>query len=178
MKKASILALVALGGLAASVSSCKKEDPAKALEVNLSQTATVNGKILVNADESDSIPKWSAPTNLSVIATVPFNQLNPASAHGVYNVTNVNYDATSGEFTVVAPVGANGTDINIAINDFAGQVRIPKMVDTVMTSEVINVLWNGTTLHASNVLPGESRTLPTIELNGAYIRNASVGEEL
>src|SRR5690606_38067357 len=122
--------------------SCKKEDPAKALEINQEQTATINGKILINTNESDSLPKWSAAQNVQIIASVPYAELN-SGATGTYMIKDVNYNAATGEFTIKAPVSANGSSINVKFADFKTQVIIPEIVDTVVTEKTINVIWTG-----------------------------------
>jgi len=177
MKKVSILSAIVLSSLVIGVTSCKKEDPAKALKVNLEQTATVNGKILINANESDSLPKWSAPQNVQILASVPYNQLN-SNAYGNYTINSVNYNPATGEFTVVAPVGVNGSSIDIKIVDFKGTVITPVWVDTAYVNKTINVLWNGTSGNTPYLVPGEVYTLPTFELDGDYSVLPSVGDEI
>ncbi len=178
MKKVSIFALIALGSLSIGVTSCSKEDPAKALEINKEQTATIHGKILINKNESDSIPKWSSAENVQIIASVPYAELNSA-ASGTYLIKDVTYNAATGEFTIVAPVSANGSAINVKFADFKGQVVVPTIVDdTVQTSKTINVIWKGQSTTTEQLLPGEAYNLPNWQLNGSayYTEDPSVGD--
>src|SRR5690606_30874217 len=127
-----------------------KEDPAEALEVNHEQSATINGKILINKDESDSIPKWSAANNIQVIASLPYSELNN-HATGTYLIKDVTYNSNTGEFTIKTPVSANGSAVDVKFADFKGQVVIPVMVDTVLTQKTINVIWNGQSASTSTL---------------------------
>jgi hypothetical protein len=123
MKKVSILALIALGGLTATVTSCKKEDPAKALEVNLENTATIKGKILLVADEHDTAAKFTTPSNLSILANVNYADLSDYANGGILTVENVSYNAATGEFTIVAPVSTSyTTPVSVKFDNFKGKV--------------------------------------------------------
>ncbi|RYZ46124.1 MAG: hypothetical protein EOP49_23900 [Sphingobacteriales bacterium] len=110
------------------MASCSKEDPAMPLEINAEQTATINGKILINKDENTATPKWAAPANVQIIATVPYSELN-SSASGTYAIKTVSYNATTGEFSIVAPVSANGSVITVKFADFKGEVVVPAVVN-------------------------------------------------
>lgn len=177
MKKVSILASIALGGLLIGFTSCKKEDPAVALEINEEQSATINGKILINTNESDTLPKWSAAPNVQIIATVPFYQLN-SNASGTYNINNIAYNPLTGEFAIKAPVGANGTQVNVKFADFKTTVIVPEWVDTANVDKTIKVIWQGQSTNTPELAPGEVYTLPTWQLSGAgdYIKDPSVGD--
>lgn len=179
MKKVSIFALIALGGLSMGMASCSKEDPATPLEINAEQTATINGKILINKDENTATPKWAAPANVQIIATVPYSQLN-SSASGTYTIKNVSYNATTGEFAIVAPVSANGSVITVKFADFKGEVVVPTVVNGTPSTETIKVIWNSKTANSNNLVPGEVYNLPTWELNGAadYTIDNSVGDDI
>ncbi len=179
MKKVSIFALIALGGLSLGMSSCSKEDPAMPLEINAAQTATINGKILINTDEDTVAPKWAAPGNVQVIATVPYAELN-SSASGTYTIKDVTFNAATGEFSIVAPVSANGSAITVKFADFKGQVIVPAVVDGEATTKTINVIWNSKTAVSNTLVPGEVYNLPTWELNGAgdYTIDSSVGDDI
>lgn len=179
MKKVSIFALIALGGLSMGMASCSKEDPATPLEINAEQTATINGKILINKDENTATPKWAAPANVQIIATVPYSELN-SSASGTYTIKNVTYNATTGEFAIVAPVSANGSVITVKFADFKGEVVVPTVVNGTPSTETIKVIWNSKTANSNNLVPGEVYNLPTWELNGAadYTIDNSVGDDI
>lgn len=179
MKKVSIFALIALGGLSIGMTSCSKEDPATPLEINAAQTATVKGKILINTDENTATPKWAAPGNVQIIATVPYADLN-SSATGTYMIKDVNFNAMTGEFSIVAPVSANGSVITVKFADFKGQVVVPAVVNGNPTTETINVIWNSKTATSNILVPGEVYNLPTWELNGAgdYTIDNSVGDDI
>lgn len=177
MKKVSILASIALSGLLIGFTSCKKEDPAVALEVNQEQAATIQGKILINTNESDTLPKWSAAPNVQIVATVPYYQLN-SNASGTYIIKDVVYNPTTGEFSIKAPVGANGSSVDVKFNDFKTTVIVPEWVDTSYVDKTIRVIWQGQSTSTPDLMPGEVYTLPTWQLNGAgdYIKDPSVGE--
>lgn len=177
MKKVSIFALIALGSLSIGVTSCSKEDPAKALEINKEQTATIHGKILINKNESDSLPKWSSAENVQVIASVPYAELN-SDATGTYLIKDVTYNAATGEFTIVAPVSANGSSINVKFADFKGQVVVPTTIDTVQTTKTINVIWKGQSTSTIQLLPGEVYNLPNWQMDGStyYAEDPRVGD--
>lgn len=168
----SILAVVMVLGL----TSCGKEDTATDLNVDLNRVATVQGKILINTDETISPARWSAPTSVKLIATVPYSSLN-SGASGTYVIPqeNINY-GSDGTFTITAPVGVEGTAVTVKFEDFKGEVRVADGTG----SKSIKVIWKSQTTVSSRLFPDETGNLSNWELNGAgyYQKDVNSGDDI
>lgn len=170
MKKVfSFFALAAIV-LSVGLNSCSKDDPADALNVDTERTATLKGKVLINANETD--PRWSAPATVTITATVPYNSLN-SKATGNYVVPkeNITYTAATGEFTIIAPVGVTGSTISVTLDQFPGTVT--------QSAGTINVIWNKSE-GSEKVTPGSVGYLPewTKSGSGAYKVVSSVNDKI
>lgn len=174
LKNVFVTAMLAVGLL---FSSCAKEDPAIPLNVNMDQTATIHGKILVNKNEAATTQTWSAPDDFNVIATVPYSSLN-SSAIGDYVIPseNISYNKSAGEFTIKAPVGIEGSNVTVKFSDFKGSVRANKGGKELIYS----VIWKGKSANTGKIYPNETFYLPTWKLNGSahYTIEASVNEDI
>lgn len=171
MKKVfSFFALVAVV-LSVGLTSCGKEDVAEPLNVDLNRTATVKGKILVNADETkDAVDqKWSAPSNVTLTATVPYRSLN-GSATGTYVVASdkIQYSSSTGEFSITVPVGINATTVTVKLAQFAGEVK--KFVGVTTDTKTYSVIWSSST-DDIDVTPGTTGYL------APWMKNASGGTD-
>lgn len=172
LKNVFVTALLATGLF---ISSCSTEDPATPLNVNMNQTATVCGKILINRNETVSPQIWSAPENISIMATVPYSSLN-SSATGTYVIplSNITYKP-SGEFEIKAPVGIEGSTITVKFFDFKGTVKTNKKGEGTYP-----VIWKGQTQTSTKLYPGETYYLTTWKLSGSnyYEFEINVDDEI
>lgn len=174
MKKLFNVAIVALA-LSFGLSSCGNEDPASPLTVNTSRTATIEGVVLVNANETATPAKYSAPENaVTVEALIPYSSLIPGGgATGNYRVTGTtNADGT---YSLSVPVGANPTTVTVKVLGFKGSVR--KTVSG--TDKTINVYWKSQTKSAAGLSQGDL-SLQNFTLNGSayYEEVKSDGSEI
>lgn len=176
MKKQLFSILAVTTALVLGLTSCAKEDTASNLEVDLSRTATIQGKILVNTDETAVNPRWSAPSTVSLIATVPYSSLN-AQASGTYVIPkeNISYESSTGIFTIKAPVSVQGTVVTVKFEDFKGEVRQPDGTGT----KTVKVIWKSQTRASVTVYPGETYNLTYWQLNGfGYIKDTNSGDDI
>ncbi|MDR2037197.1 MAG: hypothetical protein LBQ60_04670 [Bacteroidales bacterium] len=166
MKKVfSLLAMAAIV-LSVGLSSCAKEDTADSLNVDLNRTATIKGKILINEDETKTEPTWSAPREVVISATVPYTSLNGNAAGGTYVIpsSNISYTASTGEFTITAPVGVSGSVVSVKLSQFTGSVRVADPANA-GSSKTINVIWDSQEKDSNSAKPGETVYLDQWELS-------------
>jgi len=154
--------------LSTGMNSCTK-DTAKPLEVDWNRTATVKGAVLVNSDvtkiTSEQVYAAADITVDNFIVTIDYGELT-TGASGTYTLPKdkILYNESDGTYTIVAPVGANGTTINVKVADFPGSLR--KMAELVATP--YDVVWKSSSFPKSivNVMPGEIRYNNNILLDG------------
>ena len=144
MKKLFFAALAA-AVMSLSLISCDKDDPAEGLNVNTSRTAQFKGKVLINTNETVAYgdQKWDAPEDLKISAKVLYSDLG-FSVTGEYYIipdANITYNKNTGEYTIVSPVGLQGSPIEISIDNFEGSVRTYVDGD----EKTIDVIWNAIT---------------------------------
>ena len=143
MKKLFFAALAA-AVMSLGLISCDTDDPAEGLNVNTSRTAEFRGVVLVNANETASYndQKWSAPDEeLNISARVSYSQLGFGNTGGYYTIPsqNITYVRNTGEYTIISPVGLQGSSIEISIDNFKGSVK--KYVSG--EEKNVEVIWNG-----------------------------------
>ena len=176
MKK-QLFSILAMAVLALGLTSCAKDDPATVVEIDHTRTATVQGKILVNTDETITPARWSAPSSVNFIATLPYSSLH-SGASGTYVIPqeNISYNSSTGEFTITAPVGYNGSAVTVKFEDFKGEVR--KNVGGNQTN--VKVIWKTKTASAVTVHPGETNNLTYWKLNGStdYTVDTNAGDDI
>ena len=147
MKRVFLFFVTAVITLSLGLTGCVKEDPAKALEVDLNRTATIDGRVLVFELEDEGI--WSVAKSVPMSARVRYTDLNEFAASGTYYTVDFQTDAF-GEFKVDVPVGANGsTRVEIRLHQFKSKVTPP-------VGDDINVIW-GVENKTEWIRPGETR---------------------
>ena len=147
MKRVCIFFAVATVAIALSLTGCSKEDPAKPLEVDLNRTARVEGNILYNTDITISPQKWSAPSSLTIIASVPYSDLN-AGAKGTYYIPSTKITYNSGKYSIEATVGLSGATVTIKVCSFTGEQR--------QASGNVSGIWSLANEISQPVLPGQT----------------------
>ena len=169
MKSVSKFYAMAAVALSLGLSNCAKEDPAKPLEIDQTRTATIKGVVLINADitKAPADQKYSAAPIKATdfVVTIPYDAFN-SGASGTYFLPKdkINYNASTGEFTITVPVGGNGTtDVSIVISDFLGTLK--KNVSG--TDKTVDVIWLASkNIHkrAPSVSPGQVVYVDDIKL--------------
>jgi len=160
--------------LSLGLSSCVKEDPARPLEVDLSKTATVQGRILFNTDLTLTEPVLTAPSAANVTITARINYSSIVNGgSGVHIIQNITYNASTGDFTIQVPVSEWGGTVTISINDFTGTQRQQDFSVTPTSTIVRNGRWSGT-ISSPFVAAGETVILPTTVLG--FTRLDGVGD--
>ena len=152
MKKLFFAAL-AVAMMSLSLISCDKDDPAEGLNVNTGKTAQFKGKVLINIDETASEQKWSAPFDLKISARVLYSELGFSfdGANSKYYVIPANsISYSSGEYTIVSPVGLKGSKIEIAIDNFTGKVKKNVFEDGSYVKKDVDVIWNSISYFSSS----------------------------
>lgn len=137
-----VLLLAALFAL--SFNSCKQEDPAKPLEVNMEKYATIKGPVLVYMDETVDAPSFSSiPLNhFSLTTSIANSDLNLLAVGNTGNWTeifrgNEHYDTVSGMFTIRVPVGEGPTKVDLTLSDVhVGNYRYFDWDGNIRTAEV------------------------------------------
>jgi hypothetical protein len=148
------VAIVALG---VTFSACKKDDPAEPLTYDFSRTATVQGKVLVIADETTDEIVWAAYP-ATVVAEVSNSELVDGAQGGTYR-TKATYNAATGEYSVKVPVGEEGSNVRIIVQDFSGKVRINDVdEDNEPIERDIDALWRSRTLSTPTLYHGDVYT--------------------
>jgi hypothetical protein len=167
MKKNLLILAAAFGCVAWT--ACSNEDPAEPLTHNAYQTATIQGKVLLNSDETLTDPKWSAPANLTVVAEVSNASITGQyAAQGDYRVEAV-CNPSSGEYSVEVPVSNTGSQVRIIVNNFPGSVKV-RTYDPVQAAYVNvtrEVVWGSRQLTVS-VKPGDVSINNNLLFNGSY----------
>jgi hypothetical protein len=166
MKKNLLILAAAFGCVA--LTACNNDDPAEALTYDAYQTATIQGKVLVNSDETLTDPKWSAPTNLTVVAEVSNASITGQyQATGDYRVEAV-CNTSTGEYSVEIPVSNTGSQVRITVKDFPGTVKV-RTYDSVQDAYINvtrNVVWRSRQINAS-VKPGDVSINNNLLFNGS-----------
>ncbi|MDR0713569.1 MAG: hypothetical protein LBF89_04830 [Bacteroidales bacterium] len=161
MKRLSFLAVTAIV-VTIGFSSCSNDDPAQPLNVDWNQTATVYGKVLIVDDFTNTPRKWTTADKVNIVATVAYSSLNP-QASGTYQIPSdkITYTPSTGEVQVVAPVGRNGTQVNLKLLNFKGSVKL--------SGGTIDVIWQGSTRTVYDLYPGDVAYLSdNWELKSSY----------
>ncbi|MDR1865125.1 MAG: hypothetical protein LBR08_06075 [Bacteroidales bacterium] len=146
------------------LSGCAKEDPATPLSVDWNRTATVKGRILIKKDFKEAKPTWAAPENVKFSASIPYSGLN-SNASGKYIIPQdrITYDSSTGDVTVVFPVGITGAALTLKFSDFEGKITEATKGDSK------DVIWKSKEETSSTVLPGEVAYLDTWMLQTEYV---------
>jgi hypothetical protein len=176
MKKVSFLGIAAMA-LAGVFSGCSTEDTATPLNVDWSQTATINGTLLIITDQSSANPytdaKWKvidSDVNIKqyFVAEVPYSALNPG-ANGTYVVKataeNFTYDE-KGQFSFKVPAGKTAASIKVKMLPWQGQVKYLKFA-SIGEEKIYPVIWDEKT-GTESVAAGETKYLPAWKLYGGY----------
>jgi hypothetical protein len=126
MKK-NFLNMLALGAILVSA-SCSKEDPAKALDDSVytaapEKQATIQGKLLVNSNTALTEQVYSALSGITVIATIPYSNLNSSASGSSGAFSTSTTTNSSGEFTLKVPATASGVPVTLTVNDKDGKQR-------------------------------------------------------
>lgn len=160
MKKVFNFIAVAVVALSFGLSGCSNEDPASPLDVDMNRTATIQGTILINTDEFADADKqtWSSPKEISVIATVDYDQLNPLAASGSYTVPTSAITYSKGNFSFKIPVGVGATDIKVKVQQFTGTVDIKDPADATKR-KTVNVIWDEVDYGTVSVSPAQTKIL-------------------
>ena len=117
MKRVYVFWITAMVCLSFGFMGCVEEDPAKPLDVNSFQTATLTGNILIKRGTVSQ-----APHNMSVddfIVSVDYSSFK-IDNQGKYYLpkAGIRYVASSGEFIITVPVGNEKTMVYIDFSDF------------------------------------------------------------
>lgn len=152
---------VALLSCGVAFTACNNNDPAEPLTYNSAQTATIKGKVLVNADETATPEVWSAaPAGIVIEASIPNSSIYGNQAAGEYRA-RVGYNATTGEYSATVPVGYNGSPVTITVKDFLGTVKVTENGAPVDCE----VVWHSATTSAT-LEPGDVVYERNIEFEG------------
>jgi hypothetical protein len=120
--KRKIFSVMALAAVLMSA-SCAKEDPAKPVDYSAPEKqATIQGKLLVNTDQTLTEPKYSAISGITIIATVSYSELNPGSGSGAFSTSATTN--SNGEFTLKVPSTPSGVTVSFAVNDVEGSRKV------------------------------------------------------
>ena len=119
MKRIFFSAIVLAAALV-SASCSKEEDPAKPVDYAAPEKqATIQGRLLVNNDQTVTEQKYSAMAGVLIIASVRYADLNPNGVGAGVFSTRVTTDSR-GEFTLTVPATAGGVPVYLAISDVKG----------------------------------------------------------
>jgi len=172
MKKVFNFFVSAAIGLSTVVfSSCEaKEDPAKPVEVNMAKTATINGRLLCNVDRTLAEQRLTAPptTSVDLGASIEYHFIR-SGLLGTYVIDNITYNPTTGDFTIVVPVGNDGGTVNIWLSPFTGTQRQFGIGGSVERAGS----WSAS-ISNQFVRPGQTIIIPTIELT--FNESTAVGD--
>lgn len=148
MKKQLFSILAVAAALVMGLSSCSKDDPSTPLNIELEKTATIQGTILYNGDVTKALAdqKWSAPDAVTIIATLPYANLH-TSAAGTYTIPSdkISYNKSTGEFTIIAPVGTSATTVTVKVCAFKGTLKKNVNGD----DKTVDGVWSESTATAS-----------------------------
>ena len=118
---------------------CTEEDPAKSLELNWNNTATLKGKIFMIDSQIDYEELHAYTTKGSLkdyfIVKLNYNDL-VSGINGEYllKADKISYNQSTCEFIIEVPVGVSGSNVSIAMNDFKGKLQFSD-------GSWVNVLW-------------------------------------
>ncbi len=169
MKKSifKLMALTALVG-AVSLTSCKKEDPAKAVEINvMEKTAVVSGTILVDSEVTDSATyvnkTYVGAPQQQIIVRVKYSEINSDYEskddywQGVANITD-------GKFSITIPVGEAGATPEFILSDSPLMNHATKWERKPSGDQFITVkngYWMGGNKTGDKVFPKENKVMST-----------------
>ena len=151
--------------LSSSLNSCT-HDTAKPLEVDWNRTATVKGVVLVNSDVS-VITSEQMYTAADISANnfrveIDYADLVTGASGTFFLPKNkITYDNTDGTFSMVVPVGTNGSLIEIYVTEFPGKLR--KMAE--LEAKTYDVVWRAPSMDVF-VMPGETNHNNNFLLDG------------
>lgn len=125
-KKLFGLLSVCCMALVLGFTSCKQEDPAEPLNVNMDKYATIQGTVLINKNTSldaDAQRYSSIRPDDFILTTVIRNaELNALAGASSGNWTRIftgkeYYNDTDGTFTIKVPVGEEPTSVKLVLSD-------------------------------------------------------------
>lgn len=149
MKK-QIFSILAMAVLALGLTSCSNDDPADALIVDETATATIIGYVSYIPDLSTGKAAYPASSDVKIIATVPYSDLTGNySANGNLEIA-ASYDSTTGLYKVNVPAIASiSARVSIKFSAFNGS-----QVDA--ASVRVTGLWSPTTIADVTVAKGQT----------------------
>ncbi|MDR3367318.1 MAG: hypothetical protein LBO71_10195 [Prevotellaceae bacterium] len=152
--------------------SCAKEDPAKPVDYSApAKQATIKGKLLMNDNPTMSQPKYTAKAGITVIATVPYSELNSGSSSGAFSASTTT--DSKGEFTLQVPATQAGVNVSFAVNDVEGSKTVNSAGGT--GTETQQGKWSFG-IPSATVKSGQSKILDAAF--GSFTQIKSVGDEV
>jgi hypothetical protein len=152
--------------------SCAKEDPAKPVDYSAPEKqATLQGKVLINENETLTPQKYSAKAGVTVIASVAYSQLNPGLGSGSFSATATT--DSKGEFTLAVPATSSGVSVTLAVNDVQGSKTVTSPSGS---AEVQQGKWSFAISSIYDLQSGQTKILPVIY--GYFTQIKSAGDDV
>lgn len=123
--KNRIFKIVSFAFLLALVTACEENLKSDPVEIDLKQTATIEGSVSVELDyKVAGLEK--APEGTKLVVSIPLSQLYMGSRISpIGNWTDTVFVDANGHFSISVPTNSNGVNVTITPTDFYSDVTLP-----------------------------------------------------